>query len=334
MIWVSWRRQRAQLITLLGMLVIGAGAIILLRSNMVGDITSLRITQCVTQQPGPECSGTEAATEFKVKWLTPLNLGQGAILSLPALIGVFIGAPLFARELEQGTHVLAFTQSVSRTRWMLSKLVVAMTPALVVLIALQQLVSWWLSAAGNLGPRAGGPFYVLNFGIEHVSPVAYALFAFALGTFLGVVSRRTLVAMTVVLGAFIVARFALSAVVERLVPTQRLEVAPGSAMNVRQDGSLVVEDGWLDPAGRPVPTGRASDLNQVCKSAASAAQGQTPKAQEEYLACLPKSGLAKQYADFVPESQAWQVHLVDAAIFGGLAVLLLVGTAWVLRRQN
>jgi hypothetical protein len=52
------------------------------------------------------------------------------------------------------------------------------------------------------------------------------------------------------------------------------------------------------------------------------------------LACLPQSGLAKQYASLVPESQAWQVHLVDASIFGGLALLLLAGTAWALRRQS
>ena len=36
----------------------------------------------------------------------------------PAIIGVFWGAPLVARELEAGTHRLAWTQSVTRTRWL------------------------------------------------------------------------------------------------------------------------------------------------------------------------------------------------------------------------
>ena len=40
----------------------------------------------------------------------------------PALIGVFWGAPLVARELEAGTHRLAWTQSVTRTRWLAIKL--------------------------------------------------------------------------------------------------------------------------------------------------------------------------------------------------------------------
>jgi hypothetical protein len=40
---------------------------------------------------------------------------------LPALAGLFVGAPLLARELEQGTHRFAWTQGVTRRRWLLSK---------------------------------------------------------------------------------------------------------------------------------------------------------------------------------------------------------------------
>ncbi len=333
MIWVSWRQQRLQLITLLGLLVLGAGVIIVLRSNMIGTIDSMGLSQCVTGS-GAGCGGSEAGAVFDSSWGTVLNVAQAGILLLPVLIGVFIGAPLFARELEQGTHVLAFTQSVSRTRWMLSKLVVAVVPALIVLAALQYLVWWWLSAAGLLGPRRSGSFYFLNFGIEHVSPVAYALFAFALGAFVGAVSRRTLTAMTVGLAVFTVVRFVLSDLPKKLVPTQRAEGAADKDMHVYRDGGLVVDSGWTDATGQPVPADRVSDLREPCRSAAIAAHGQTQNAQEDFLACLTKSGLAKQYADFIPESLAWQVHLADAAIYGGLAVLLLAGTAWALRRQS
>jgi len=175
-----------------------------------------------------------------------------------------------------------------------------------------------------------GPFNAVNFGIEHVSPVGYALFAFTLGTFLGVVSRRALVAMTAALGAFVVVRLALSGLVDRLVPGQRREVAPGTSLGVDPNTSLVIDDGWLDAAGRPVPQDKVLALTQACKST----PGGTPNTQEGFLACLPQSGLAKRYAVFIPESQAWQVHLVDVAIFGGLAVLLLAGTVWALRRQS
>jgi ABC-type transport system involved in multi-copper enzyme maturation permease subunit len=326
MIWVSWRRQRAQLIALFALLVVGAGVITLLRSNMIDAINSSQLAQCVTQAITECAAPAEAQKAFRTEWATPFLTAQLLITGLPALIGVFIGAPLFARELEQGTHVLAFTQSVSRTKWMFSKLVIALVPALIVLVVLQHLVSRWLSAAGALGPRLNGSFNAVNFGIDHVSPVGYALFAFALGTFIGVVSRRTLVAMTAGLGVFVVLRFALSELVYRLVPTQRVEIAQGETLKVHDDGSLVIELGDLDAAGRPVPGDRVQSVIQACKGKSTT--------QEEFLACLPQSGLARKYAVFIPESQAWQAHLVDASIYGVLAVLLLTGTAWALRRQS
>ena len=43
------------------------------------------------------------------------------LVFLPALIGVFVGAPLLARELEHGTYRFAWTQGVTRRRWLLSK---------------------------------------------------------------------------------------------------------------------------------------------------------------------------------------------------------------------
>ena len=41
---------------------------------------------------------------------------------VPAVVGAFWGAPLVARELEAGTHRLAWTQSVTRGRWLATRL--------------------------------------------------------------------------------------------------------------------------------------------------------------------------------------------------------------------
>ena len=40
----------------------------------------------------------------------------------PALVGIFLGAPLIAREIETGTFRLSWTQSVTRKRWLAMKL--------------------------------------------------------------------------------------------------------------------------------------------------------------------------------------------------------------------
>lgn len=321
MIWASLRLQRAQLLTLLGVLVVGAGVIVLLRSSMVGAITSAQLTQCAAEGGG--ACNSDAQNAFLGDWSNLLQIARLLIIVLPILVGVFIGAPLFAQELENGTHVLAFTQSVSRTRWMLSKLVVALVPALVVVVVLQYLVWWWLTAAATLGPRVNGAWNSINFGIDHVSPIAYTLFAFALGAFIGVVSRRTLVGMTAAFGVFAVVRFALDGQVNRFVPSERRVDGSGEADGLR------VGSGWLDAAGQDVPRDKYWPVTDACLGAPSG----PPRGQEEFLACMREGGMAKPYTVVLPESSAWLAHLYDAAIFGGFAVLLLASTVWALRRQ-
>lgn len=336
MIWASFRLQRLQLLTLLGLVVIGVVAIALLRADMLDDMEFDALTGCVTI-PLEACTGKpEAVQAFGSKWSDPFDAARLALLSAPALIGIFIGAPLFARELEQGTHVLAFTQSVSRTRWMLVKVLIVLVPSLLALGALQSALWWWMDTAGTLGPQGNGPFNPITFGVEHASPSGYALFAFALSAFIGVLTRRVLVAMTAGLGAFVVTRFALSGVVDALAPVRRLEAAADKPLNAYRDNSLVLAQGWLDSSGQPVPKDEAATIVQNCKSAPGkqADPSQWDAAQEKFLACLPRSGLAKDYADVVPSNLAWQVHLVDLAVYGVLGALLLAGTAWALRRQS
>ena len=52
------------------------------------------------------------------------QLLQLLVIAVPALIGIFWGAPLIGRELETGTHQLAWNQTVTRTRWLAVKLTV------------------------------------------------------------------------------------------------------------------------------------------------------------------------------------------------------------------
>ena len=68
----------------------------------------------------------------------------------PAVIGLFWGAPLIARELETGTSDLAWSQSVSRTRWLAVKLAVGGLAAMTVTEALSLLFSL---VGGTAQPR-------------------------------------------------------------------------------------------------------------------------------------------------------------------------------------
>ena len=322
MTWVAWRQQRAQLITLLAVLVVGVGALLALRLATVSYVDSHGLQVCLADGADAGGSCQQAVDDFRQAWLNPMRIGQLLVMVLPALIGLFCGAPLFARELEQGTHVLAFTQSVSRIRWMASKFAVAALPALVVVLVLQLAVEWWVSAGGAMGPLASGPYFFLTFDGSGTAPVAYTLFAFSLGMFVGAAFRRTLVAMAVTLAVFVVVRIALFAVRRFLVPTQRV-VSDDPTVWVAGPTSIMVRYGFLDGTGAQVPP--RPNYNTGCSS-----PGGT---RATVAACYRQHGLAKSFADVIPPDAAGTLHLVDSGIFVGLAVLLVLATGWAVRRQ-
>jgi hypothetical protein len=141
------------------------------------------------------------------QFLSHENFLQGALQFLlrisPAVIGVFWGAPLVAREFEAGTYRLAWTQSVSRSRWLLTKLGMGALATIIAAGAFSLIVTWWFRDIDYINSNR---FDV--FDARDIVPIGYALFAFMLGAFVGAVARRTLPAMAVTLGGVIFARIA------------------------------------------------------------------------------------------------------------------------------
>lgn len=126
--------------------------------------------------------------------------------SVPALLGIFWGAPLLARELETGTHRLAWTQSVSRSRWLVTKLALGGLATVTLAGLLTLTITWWYRARDQVG--GANPYAV--FDRRDIAPVAYAAFAFAAGALIGAIIRRTVPAMAATLGVFVFARVAMS----------------------------------------------------------------------------------------------------------------------------
>lgn len=322
MTWIVWRQQRPVFITLAVGLIVSVGAILLWRMGMVADLSARNLLGCVDE--GLDACRGRAANEFQSAWYDKMHAAQALVIAAPALMGVFVGAPLFAREFEQGTHALAFTQSVSRTRWMATKFVIAAVPALLAVVVFQLVVHSWLDAAGGLGPLATGPFYFTTFEAQGVSPIAYTLFAYTLGMFTGALFKRTLVAMTLTLGVFVVVRVVLGGLRELLItPTRLLSADPTRPMELG-NGPLVVKSGYLDASGAVVAD-PAPLMN-------CASRGDEPVVTD-LPACYRKNGLAQAYADVIPANQATTLHLLEASIFAGLAVLFVLGSVWAVRRQ-
>src|SRR5262249_55719307 len=128
-------------------------------------------------------------------WLQTL-LGDVLIMFLPAVTGVFWGAPLLAREFATGTYRLAWTQSITRTRWLAAKVAVVGTASVAASGMLSWLVTWWSTPLDGLSDTKFDPTI---FSQRDVVPMGYAAFAFALGLIAGLLIRRTLPAMATTL---------------------------------------------------------------------------------------------------------------------------------------
>ena len=119
----AWLQSRTQ--TLATLAVLAALAI-------VAAVTGIRLSHLYDSLVAP-CAATGdcglATGQFRAHY-NWLQNGFELILRLaPAIVGIFWGAPLLARELETGTYRLVWTQGVTRSRWLTTKLLVVGSPA-------------------------------------------------------------------------------------------------------------------------------------------------------------------------------------------------------------
>jgi hypothetical protein len=124
---------------------------------------------------------------------TRLSLITIALLVIPVLAGMFIGAPLLAREIESGSFRFAWTQGTGRTRWVVTKLVLLCGAGAAAACMLGFLADWY-----------GGPFESARlashwqggqFNVTVLTLPAWSVCSLGAGTFAGVLIGRVVAAM-------------------------------------------------------------------------------------------------------------------------------------------
>ena len=198
MLWLTYRLFRVQWLIALGALVAVGVALVATGPGLV-HLYDTTVAPCAAHHDCPAATTALAAKDHLLQQLGPV------VLVLPAVVGMFWGGPLVARELETGTTKLAWTQSVSRLRWLVTKVVLLGLASVAVAGLLSLMVTWWSSPLDHL---TGSPFAQGNFDRRDIAPMGYAALAFGLGVFAGTVIRRTLPAMASTLVGFIAVRFA------------------------------------------------------------------------------------------------------------------------------
>jgi ABC-type transport system involved in multi-copper enzyme maturation permease subunit len=190
MIWVSWRQHRSQAIGCLALLAALAVYAILVGSSMRTAFGNDALTGCLARSQGTGCPN--AVTAFMNEFGSEVNIAFWSVtLIVPGLIGVLVGAPLIARELEYGTWRLAWSQTVPRVRWLTVKLALVTGGLIVLGAAITAVITWYRAPMDQLTGHLQHNIY----DFEGLVPTAYILCAFGFAVLAGLLIRRSIPAM-------------------------------------------------------------------------------------------------------------------------------------------
>jgi hypothetical protein len=347
MIRLTWLQFRAQAVTAAAAL--AAFAVLLAATGP--HMASLYAASGLSTCRGGSCqnlAGSFAAQLTSTATYPALYLiSVVSIILAPAVIGLFWGAPLIARELETGTSALAWNQSITRTRWLAVKLTAVGLTAMAVTEGLSLMQAWWAAPLGRAvthGAPAGGlyqgRFTQLIFATHGITPLGYAAFAFTLGVTTGALIRRTIPAMALTLAIFAALQVAMPLWIRpHLAPPHRTAISVASMGHLAggptgpggstltlvttslpgQFGAWILSSGPVNAAGQPVSTTPAA-------CTAPSIENSPP----DFDGCLTSQGI-REAITYQPASRYWPFQWTETAIYLALALAL---AGYCFRRLN
>jgi hypothetical protein len=345
MTWLTWRQFRAPALLSI-VLLVAIAALLAVTGNHLDHLYSGYQTHLLTCRTDGDCD--QLTNSFLSHYHHLFQYLGTLVVAVPGLIGVFWGPPLLARELETGTYRLAWTQSVTRTRWLAVKLGFVTVAAIVCAGLLSLMVTWWAHPIDHVNANR---FSAEIFSTRGLVPVGYAVFAFALGATLGLLIRRTLPAMALTLAAYVAVHLAvISWVRPHLARANHLSLplrdADGFGFTGGSGGvhffasgatipnSLVVSDHLVDKAGH-VPSSQAIDqfLHTGCPAIVSPPAGGDPTGVA-FNDCLTKlSGSFHINASVIPASRYWDLQLAETGLYLIFALALAAACFWWIRHR-
>jgi hypothetical protein len=348
---LAWLQTRAQALTVLGGLAVLA-IVLAITGPHLAHLYDTNVATCVAHN---DC---DAARDAFLQHDRSLRAFLGLlVIVFPAIIGIFWGAPLVARELETGTFRLAWTQSVTRTRWLAVKLAVVGGLGMLAAGLLSMLVTWWASPFDTVNANR---FIPGTFDQRGIVAIGYVAFAFALGVAAGVVIRRTVPAMATTLFVFVVTRLTTARWVRPSFLTARHRSYPLDYSVVgfgRQNSGPVhldvsspnLPDAWtrstriVDHAGHVLTPDRLkalcpnlmSDLGLNDPPPGAKVRTQAPIGAKNALhACTAR--VAANYhivVSYQPANRFWTFQVFELALFLAAALALCGFCFWWVRRR-
>jgi hypothetical protein len=293
MIWVTWRQHRTQAVVCLALFCAVAIAAVALGAWMRSTFSTDGLGACLARSGGAGC--TSVIEAFTQKFNGPVIPLGVMLVALPGFLGAAVGAPLLGTELERGTWQLAWSQTVPRTRWLVTQLALVVGGLVVFGAAVTAVVTWARAPLDEVSMRAQAP---LNF--EGLYLTCSLLCAFALGVLAGLLLRNTI-------GGMVVAYIAWEA--PSLVAT--LLSGPLHILTVTKTIACTTGCARASASSIPPVTGNLGD--QVLS--------------------LTRTG-NHLIVTYEPASRFWTLQLIDAGLFLEVAAAALGTAIWLLHRRT
>lgn len=331
--WLAWRQHRKQF------LVVG---IILALSAFLLVPTGLHYWHTY-QNALSTCSQTDTCSQLSNELFQSstdkiiLNIVPDAILLLPVLLGLFWGVPLLTKEYTEGTNKLVWTQSVSRRKWLTIQLVWTLVGAAIFVGAFATLDTWWLKTGNALNLNR---FTDTPFSTQGIVPVAYAIFAIALGIAIGAWFRRTMIALGVTLGLLIA--IVLIAVPNFIRPHYMRPITVTTSMSQNALSSALPNGAWelsrgiIDKNGKTFNRLEFPDFPPQCQALLQNQQGQVVGIKVGPVAvnnCLTADGY-HQTAEYQPSYRYWDFQRIETGLYLALAILPIGATYWLVLKRD
>jgi ABC-type transport system involved in multi-copper enzyme maturation permease subunit len=309
MTWAAWRLQRTETLITLGILALLAALLVPTGISMASAYHQDGLAACLSMDPSPNCAN--AIGSFQTRFQSLWNLANFFTL-VPGLIGVALAAP-FILDLEHGTYRLAWTQSITRGRWLAGKIGLPVLTALVASGLLILLFTWWRSPEANLMGRLESG----TFDTTGTVTIGYTLFALGLALALGALWRRSAAALTLAFIGYFAIRIAVELWLRNhLISPLHATWKGAQQPNILYNAHVLNLSGTIH--GRPTFQSRGNGFlgGHVSFQAAGA----------------PLNS-ATFHATYIPASDFWSLQLTETALFVGLAALLIGLAIWYTRER-
>jgi ABC-type transport system involved in multi-copper enzyme maturation permease subunit len=308
MTWLLWQQHKRQAFLMGIVLALFAVAVVL---------TGIHMTN-VYRDAVRSCGRNAACAS-----IDNIFHGYGAIIdtvhmtiALPVLLGA-LAATFVASEVEHGTHMLAWTQAITRRRWSTAKIATAAAAAVALGAAVSALVTWWSNSPNSL---YGNRFEGAQFDTQNLVPIAFCLFAVGLGLALSSLIRRTLPAIAATVGIFAAVRILVSVYLRpHYMGTVSVSGRFGGDPHV-PSGSWTVSQHFTDAAGHVT---FFKEPNQCTALSTKSAAFQ----------CLTRAGY-RSVTVIHPASQYWHFQIVESLIYTVAAAALFLVAYFAITRRD